>query len=197
MSHWRAILTILTTVASLLALGAGNSSAQSSGADTPRSLHVYVTGGVAAPVGVFSERFKTGAGGGLALGLAPRSMSDGEIELILRAQVEKCSPQTEDFAKITFLSGGLDIKYNFHPRNETNVYLLMGGGITQTKWSEWALRGHFQGARDEMDLYGEAGIGFEHRVGIAVPFFQMRLKDVTGRAMGNYFFFKFEAGLRL
>ena len=196
MRHWTASAAILT-VAIILAATPVVVRGQTNGHKPHRVVHVYANGGVAAPISVFDDRFKTGVGGGFALGFAPRSISNGEIEFLLRGQIEKFSPQESGRPKITFLSGGFDIKYNLSPYGPTNVFLIMGGGLTQTQWSEGAYRGQTIASQDQMDLHGEAGVGVEYLGESLAPFLQLRLKNVTGKAMGNYYFFKFEMGLKL
>jgi hypothetical protein len=149
------------------------------------------------PIAELGDRVSTGYGGGVGIGVAPRGLSNGEIEFVLRGQYE-IFPALKPYARdISFQSLTLDIKYNVNPASQTNLYLMMGGGVARAVWSEFESNGVLTPLKSEIDPCGSIGIGVEYIRPSVTPFFQAQFKDVTGPGMGNYFFFKFEAGLRL
>jgi hypothetical protein len=192
--HRTAIL-VLAAIIWLSASGPAN--AQIDIRQSARPVHVYGWGGLAYPIAELGDRVSVGYGGGVGIGVTPRGLSNGEIEFVLRGQYEMF-PALEPFVRdITFQSLTVDIKYNVYPASRTNLYLMMGGGFARATWSEFESWGVARPSASETDPCGSIGIGVEYIRPSVTPFFQAQFKDVTGQMMGNYFFFKFEAGVKL
>jgi hypothetical protein len=192
--HRTAILVLAATI--WLSVS-GPANAQINTRQTVRPIHLYGWGGVAYPTAAFGDHVSTGYGGGVGVGITPRSLSNGEIEFVLRGQYELFPALKPYVRDISFQSLTLDIKYNVYPASRTNLYLMMGGGVARAVWSEFESWGVARPSADEIDPCGSVGIGVEYIRPSVTPFFQAQFKDVTGPMMGNYFFFKFEAGVRL
>ncbi len=163
-----------------------------------KRLLFYVSAGVRLPVEAFGDRANTGFGGILALGFAPRSLSlGGEIELMLRLQADRFGSSLDSGPNFTFLSAGMDLKFNIDPTAERNFYLLFGGGVTQTRWSSYDTPYGERARVTTNDFYGSAGTGLTLKGKSVSPFMEARLTDVSGARMGNLYFLTLSVGLRL
>ena len=166
--------------------------------DTPdRLVHVYLGGGTALPVSNLADQTNSGYTGTLGVGIIPTFLSSGDIEIVLRGQYDRLSGASSTRPDISFMSVGLDWKLNLAPRRSTNWYLIAGGGFTRTAWHEFENNGRTIPQITESHLYGAGGMGIEFVRKSASPYIEARLANVTGPRMGNYYFFRIMAGLKI
>jgi hypothetical protein len=95
------------------------------------------------------------------------------------------------------MSVGLDFKLNLGYNEKTNWYMIAGAGLTKTKWHEYTVGNVTRAEYTQNDQYGEAGLGVELIRKDVSPFIQLRFSDVTGKRMGNYYFVRLQAGLKI
>lgn len=163
-----------------------------------RPVHLYVSGGINEPVDRLGSRVETGYGGSLALRYTPRSLSaEGAIEFTLRGRYDVFKTTADNDRNFDFASLGLGIKFNVDPGERTNYYLLLEGGPTFTRWKEFTAGGNIIPRKTTLNYHLAPGIGIEFLRPSVTPFAEIRLVNVAGELIGDYFYFSASFGARL
>ena len=197
-----AVLLLCLTTSALTALLASAGGAQTTevvrlSEHPTRLVRVYAGGGACLPVSNLADQTKAGYSGTLAVGFIPTFLSSGDIEVVLRGQYDLLPTASNRRPDVSFMSVGVDWKLNLDPRQPTNVYFVVGGGFTHTIWHEVDKEDFRVPEFTQNHLYGSGGLGIEFlRKGVS-PWVEFRLANVTGERMGNYYFFRLSAGLKL
>lgn len=162
-----------------------------------RSAYLYVAGGINEPVDRLGSRVETGYGGSLTLSHAPRSLSsEGAIEFVLRGRYDIFKADADNDRDFDFASVGLGVKFNFDPGEQTNYYLLLEAGPTFTRWKDFTAGNSVIPGKTTTNYHVSPGLGVEFVRRHATPFTEIRLTNVAGELIGDYFYFSASFGVK-
>lgn len=177
--------------------------AKSSEAQDGRSKNIYISGGIYQAAGKLGDQVETGYGGSLGFGLTPRSLSNGQIELVVRGQFDYFPTSLVGGGPdVTFINSGLELKLNRTGKSENNFYFLVGLGLSYTRWGSYETFGlgfekqSFEEI-EEYNPYLAPGIGIEYTRWSLSPFVELRLMVIAGDLVNDIYFVRAVGGLKL